>query len=60
VSSFSHPEHPVGRVAAVVAESIHMDEPAVGAECGVDPGGDGPDIFGPEPPGELLLVDPDL
>jgi hypothetical protein len=32
VSSVLHLEHPVGRVAAVVAESIHTDEPAVGAE----------------------------
>jgi hypothetical protein len=60
VSYASHPEHPVGRVAAVVAKPIHTDEPAVGAECGVDPGGNGPDIFGPDPPGELLLVNPDL
>jgi hypothetical protein len=60
VSSVLHPEHLVGRVAAVVAESIPTDKPAVGAECSIDPGDDGLYIFGPEPPGELLLVDLDL
>jgi hypothetical protein len=60
VSSVLHLEHPVGRVAAVVAESIPTNEPVVGAECSIDPGDDGSNIFGPEPPGELLLVNLDL